>query len=302
MDESRRDGGRRRRRPAVRRDRPAVPRRARRRRCRSSSSSTRSRRSPGPRVPPLHLRGTGRNDHHLAEAAFKALGARAARRVRAGPAADRRRVHEGLARMTTLGAAVRTSPWSTTARATSSRSSRRCSPRARAPVARSRPATLDGADLLVVPGRRGRGAGDGPAAGRRLRRPDPRPGSPPIARSSGSASGSSSCSRAATRTAQRRSACCAGRTVRLVDAPTLPHIGWNQVVRTPRRTPRSTASPTAPTSTSSIRTWARRRTATARPPLARDRPRAPVRVRRRARPAARRPVPPRALRAPTACG
>ena len=52
MDESRRDGGHRRRRPAVRRDRPPVPRRACRRRCRSSSSSTRWRRSPGPRARP----------------------------------------------------------------------------------------------------------------------------------------------------------------------------------------------------------------------------------------------------------
>ena len=39
----------------------------------------------------LHLRGTGRNDHHLAEAAFKALG----RALRAATAADPRR--EGLA-------------------------------------------------------------------------------------------------------------------------------------------------------------------------------------------------------------
>ena len=57
-----------------------------------------------------------------------------------------------------------------------------------------------------------------------------------------------------------------GRTVRLDDAPTLPHIGWNQVVRTPRRTRRSTASTTARTSTSSTRTWARRPTATTRRP------------------------------------
>jgi imidazoleglycerol-phosphate dehydratase len=39
----------------------------------------------------LHLRGTGRNDHHLAEAAFKALG----RALRAATAPDPRR--EGLA-------------------------------------------------------------------------------------------------------------------------------------------------------------------------------------------------------------
>ena len=37
---------------------------------------------------------------------------------------------------------------------------------------------------------------------------------------------------AATRTARRPSASSPGRTVRLDDAPTLPHIGWNQVERT----------------------------------------------------------------------
>ena len=44
------------------------------RRCRSSSWTTPSSRSPGPPGRTLHLRGTGRNDHHLGEAAFKALG------------------------------------------------------------------------------------------------------------------------------------------------------------------------------------------------------------------------------------
>ena len=74
MDESRRDGGRRRRRAAVRRDRPPVPRRARRH---AAAPARRAR--PGG-VRPDRGRdastcsGTGRNDHHLAEAAFKALG------------------------------------------------------------------------------------------------------------------------------------------------------------------------------------------------------------------------------------
>ena len=45
-----------------------------------------------------------------------------------------------------------------------------------------------------------------------------------------------------------------GRTVRLDRAPTLPHIGWNQVDRARGRTRCSTASTTARTSTSSIRT------------------------------------------------
>ena len=69
-------------------------------RSRPSSSSTPSRRSRGRPGTTLHLRGTGRNDHHLAEAAFKALGVRAARGLRARPATHRRRLDEGRARMT----------------------------------------------------------------------------------------------------------------------------------------------------------------------------------------------------------
>ena len=118
-----RHGRRRRRRPAVRGHRPAVPRRAGRRRCRSSSSSTRSSRSRGPPGATLHLRGTGRNDHHLAEAAFKAL-ARALRDAcEPDPRRDGRRLDEGLARMS--AARRGSSPSSTTAPATSSASSRR---------------------------------------------------------------------------------------------------------------------------------------------------------------------------------
>ena len=66
--------GRRCRRPAVCRRRPAVPGRARRRSCRSSSSSTRSRPFARTAGATIHVSGSGRNDHHLAEAAFKALG------------------------------------------------------------------------------------------------------------------------------------------------------------------------------------------------------------------------------------
>ena len=82
-----RHGGRRRRRPAVRGHRPAVPRRARRRACRSSSSSMRSRRSPGRPARRSTCAARGRNDHHLAEAAFKALG----RALRAACEPDPRR-------------------------------------------------------------------------------------------------------------------------------------------------------------------------------------------------------------------
>ena len=57
---------------------------------------------------------------------------RAPRRLRAGPAADRRRVHQGVARVT-AGRRTRASPSSTTARATSCRSSRRSRRRAPGP-------------------------------------------------------------------------------------------------------------------------------------------------------------------------
>ena len=43
----------------------------------------------------LHLRGTGRNDHHLAEAAFKALARALRARVRARSAPRGRRLDEG---------------------------------------------------------------------------------------------------------------------------------------------------------------------------------------------------------------
>ena len=49
----------------------------------------------------LHLRGTGRNDHHLGEAAFKALGRALRVACEPDPAAHRRRLDQGVARVTT---------------------------------------------------------------------------------------------------------------------------------------------------------------------------------------------------------
>ena len=172
MDESRRDGGHRRRRAAVRRHRPAVPRRARRhapapaRRPRARVVRADRGRDP---PPARHRAATTTTSPRRRSRRSAGRCASPASRTRGG----RRRVDEGLARMTRPPAA-RASPSSTTARATSSRSSRRSRPPAprvhRAPTADE----LDGADLLVVPGRRRRGARDGPAAGGRLRRADPR--------------------------------------------------------------------------------------------------------------------------------
>ena len=82
------------------------------------------------------------------------------------------------------------------------------------------------------PGRargRGRGAGDGAPASAPAWSNRSAPGSPPTARSSASASACSSCSTAATRTARGPWACSPGGRSGCEDAPTLPHIGWNQV-------------------------------------------------------------------------
>ena len=91
-----------------------------------------------------------------------------------------------------------------------------------------------------------------------------------------------------------------GRTVRLEDAPTLPHIGWNQVVRRREHPAFAGIAPDADfyfvhSYVGLPAAGARRR----RP--RRDGARLAVRVRGRARQPPRRPVPPRAVRARTAC-
>ena len=54
----------------------------------------------------LHVRASGRNDHHIAEAAFKALARVAARGRGHRPAARRRGLHQGLARMSGRGLVI----------------------------------------------------------------------------------------------------------------------------------------------------------------------------------------------------
>ena len=54
----------------------------------------------------LHLRGTGRNDHHLAEAAFKALGRALRVACEPDPRRDGRRLDQGLARVSGAAAVV----------------------------------------------------------------------------------------------------------------------------------------------------------------------------------------------------
>ena len=177
----------------------------------------------------LHLRGHRPQRPPPGEAAFKALGRALRVRVRAGSAPDRRRLHQGLARVSDRRAPVVVVVDYGAGNLVSIEQA------LAAAGARVRLAATGGGDRRRGParraGRRGRGPRDGAPARGRLRRADPRPGSRPTARSSASASGSSCCSRAATRTARRRwGSCPAGRSASS-DAPTLPHIGWNQVVR-----------------------------------------------------------------------
>ena len=153
---------------------------------------------------------------------------RAARGGRAGPAADRRGVHEGLAR---VSATPRIAVVDYGAGNLVSIDQAFTSVGAAVTVVRDGEMLRD-VDALVVPG-----VGAAAPAMARLEqarpdRADRRAGWRPGGRSSASAWACSSCSRRATRTARSRSGALAGRTVRLEDAPTLPHIGWNQVERT----------------------------------------------------------------------
>ena len=214
----------------------------------------------------IHVRGTGRNDHHLAEAAFKALG----RALRAACEPDPRRrggLDEGRPRMTaTDGPRIAVVDYDagnliSIEQALTSVGARHTSNRAARSRRRRRPGRA---------GCRGRGAGDGPAAGRRAGRADPRldrdrPAVPRICL------GLQLLFEGSDEDGAETLGVLPGRTRRLVDAPTLPHIGWNQVERR-RAIQRSTGSPRTPTSTSSTRTpasrtalttssWRRRRTA-----------------------------------------
>ncbi len=174
----------------------------------------------------LHLRGTGRNDHHLAEAAFKAL-AYALRTACEGRSSSRRcRLHQGLAGMTArpriavvdygAGNLVSIDQALTTVGAD---------------VAIVRDAeAIRGADALVVPGV---GAA-APAMDRLERRGlvDPvrawiQGGRPFL----GICLGLQLLFDQSEEDGARTLGVLTGRTVRLDDAPTLPHIGWNQVER-----------------------------------------------------------------------
>ena len=158
----------------------------------------------------IHVSGHGPERPPPRRGGVQVARSRAPRRLRAGSAPVRGRLHEGRPR---LMAAAAASPSSTTAPGTWSASAAR--------------STTVGADVdhrrrprRTRPGRRARRArrrrrrpGDGPARASAASSSRSVPGSPPAGRSSGSASGCSSCTRAATRTAPSTLGLLAGRTV-----------------------------------------------------------------------------------------
>ncbi len=231
------DGGHRRRRAAVRGHRPA--------RSAASASATLPlqlvehaleafARTAGAT---LHLRGTGRNDHHLAEAAFKALGRALRVACEPDPRRDGRRVDQGLARVASAARGR-------------GRRLRRGQPR------------LDRAGAARAAGARVRRAHDRrrhrrrrPARRARRRRRRARDGA--AARGAGFVEpirawiaadrpflgiclGLQLLFEGSDEDGAETLGVLPGRTVRLDGAPTLPHIGWNQVERRAARTRRST--------------------------------------------------------------
>ena len=190
----------------------------------------------------LHLRGTGRNDHHLAEAAFKALGRALRVACEPDPRRTRRRVDEGLARMTARRGRRRVAVVDYGAGNLVSIEQALTAAGARVRLA-PRPATRStSADLLVVPG-----VGAAAPAMDRLRAGgfvDPIRAWVAADRPFlGICLGLQLLFEGSDEDGAETLGVLPGRTVRLDDAPTLPHIGWNQVVRRPRRTRRSPASP-----------------------------------------------------------
>ena len=220
---------------------------------------------------------------------------RAARGVRGGSAARRRRVDQGLPGMS--GSAARP----TTAVVVDYGAGNLVSIEQALLAAGARAPPRDDAGRhrrrrpARRPGRRGGGARDGAAARRRVRRRRSATGSPTTARSSASASASSSCSRAATRTARTRWASCPAGPSASRARPTLPHIGWNQVERT---RPHPAFDGIDDGRGLLLRPLVRRGSRArhrGRRHARDDQPRPPVRVRGRPGPPARRPVPPGAV-------
>ena len=173
----------------------------------------------------LHLSGSGRNDHHLAEAAFKAL-ARALRvGLRARSATGRRRLDQGRTRVT--GPTVAVVDYGAGNLVSIEQALTHVG--ASVTVARD-PSALAGADALIVPG-----VGAAAPAMERLQAAglvDPilawiSAGRPFL----GVCLGLQLLFDASDEDDATTLGVLGGRTSELLDAPTLPHIGWNQVVR-----------------------------------------------------------------------
>ena len=197
---------------------------------------------------------------------------RAARRVRAGSAADGRRVDQGLARVTRPGAAGVVVVDYGAGNLVSIEQALLAAGRARPPRA-DRRTTSTAPDLLVVPGVGAAAPGDGAAARAAASSSRSAPGSPPTARSSGICLGLQLLFEGSDEDGAETLGVLPGRTVRLEGAPDAAAHRLEPGRPPARRTRPSTASPTARTSTSSTRTsGAPGRRRGRRAPIARRRP------------------------------
>ncbi len=243
----------------------------------------------------VHVTGSGRNDHHLAEAAFKALGRALRRGLRAGSAPQRGRVDEGVGRMTApdlarAGADVAVVDYGAGNLVSIEQALLAAGARARRVTAGH---AIGEPDLLVVPG-----VGAAAPAMDRLRAGglvDPirawiaadRP-------FLGICLGLQLLFEGSDEDGAATLGVLRGRTVRLDGAPTLPHIGWNQVER---RRHHPAFDGIAAGRRLLLRPLVRGRPRRGRPRAGRrgDRARHAVRVGRRSGTPLRRPVPSRAV-------
>ena len=179
----------------------------------------------------VHLSGTGRQRPSPGRGGVQGARPRAPRGVRARSAAERRRVHQGLARVSGDDAGpVRVAVVDYGAGNLVSIEQALVAAGARVRRA-TRPEALDGTDLLVVPG-----VGAAAPAMDRLRAAGfVEPIRDWIAADRpflGICLGLQLLFDGSDEDGAETLGILPGRTVRLEDAPTLPHIGWNQVVRT----------------------------------------------------------------------
>ena len=280
-----RDRRDRRRWAALRGHRPAVPRRARRRSA-APTGRTRSRRSHGRPARRSTSAAAGATTTTSPRPRSRPSPARCG--MRATRSAPRgRRLDEGHARMNDTRPRIAVVDYG--AGNLVSIEQGLTASGAEVVIARE-PEAIEGADAIVVPGVGGR-ARDGPPARRRLRRPDHRwiAADKPFL---GVCLGLQLLFEASDEDGAQTFGVLPGRTRRLEDAPTLPHIGWNQVVR--RRDHPLFDGIGDGADFYFVHSYAGARGDRRRHHPRRDRARFAVRVGGRQRQPARRPVPPRA--------